>query len=43
MDNEQKVKVLGFDDVNHYHKNIKALVEFNRIMGEINEVVGYSI
>ncbi len=36
---DRKGRVLGFDDVKHYHKIIKALVETDRIMGEIDEVV----
>jgi len=35
---DRKGRVLGFDDVKHYHKIIKALVETDRIMKEIDKV-----
>jgi predicted helicase len=35
---DRKGRVLGFDDVRHYHKIIKALVETDRIMKEIDTV-----
>ncbi len=40
---DRKGRVLGFDDVRHYHKIIKALVETDRIMEEIDEVIEYKI
>jgi len=40
---DRKGRVLGFDDVRHYHKIIKTLVETDRIMKEIDEVIRDSI
>ncbi len=37
---DRKGRVLRFDDEKHYHKIIKALVKTDRIMGEIDGVVG---
>jgi len=34
----RKSRLLDEDDVRHYHKIIKALVEIDRIMKEIDEV-----
>ena len=35
---DRKGRVLGYDDVRHYHKIIKALVETNRIMDKIKDI-----
>lgn len=40
---DRKGIVLGFDDVRHYHKIIKALVETDRSMEEIDEAIGDKI
>ncbi len=36
---DRKGKVLGFDDVRHYHKIIKALVETDRIKRKTKEII----
>jgi len=36
---DRKGRLLGFDDVRHYHKIIKALVETNRLMEEIDILI----
>ena len=40
---DRKDRVLDEDDINHYQKIIKALVETDRIMKEIDEVIGDKI
>ncbi len=37
---DRKSRVLGFNDARHYQKIIKALVETDRIMKEIDGVAG---
>ncbi len=37
---DRKSRASGFSDARHYHNIIKALAKTDRIMGEIDEVVG---
>jgi len=40
---DRKGRVLGEDDVRHYHKIIKASVETDRIMKKIDDATGEQI
>jgi len=40
---DRKGRTLGFEDIRHYQKIVKALVLTDEIMGEIDEVIGETL